>query len=126
MNRAMLMTVLARLDGKDTSGGSIWYEKGMDWAKANGVSDGTNPENVITREQLAAMMYRYAGSPATSESLDGFTDNSAVSDYAADAMRWAVEQGIISGMGDGTLAPQGDATRAQVAAMLTNFINAMH
>ena len=58
--RGMLMTVLARHAGEDTTGGSVWYEKGMNWAKANGVSDGTNPQVNITREQLAAMLYRYA------------------------------------------------------------------
>ena len=125
MTRAMLMTVLARLDGQDTSGGATWYEKGMNWAIAKGISDGTNPNGTITREQLAAMLYRYAGSPATSGSLDIFLDSGRVSPYAVDALRWAVEQGIISGMGDGTLDPQGNATRAQVAAMLMRFMNAM-
>ena len=61
--RAMLMTVLARYAGEDTTGGATWYEKGMNWAKAKGVSDGTNPNANITREQLVTMMYRYAGSP---------------------------------------------------------------
>ena len=125
MTRAMLMTVLARLDGQDTSGGATWYEKGMNWAKAQGISDGTNPNGTITREQLAAMLYRYAGSPATSGSLDIFLDSGRVSGYATDALRWAVEQGILSGMGDGTLDPQGNATRAQVAAMLMRHMNAM-
>ena len=69
------------------------------------------------------MLYRYAGSPATSGSLDIFLDSGRVSGYATDAMRWAVEQGILSGMGDGTLNPQGNATRAQVAAMLMRFMN---
>ena len=61
--RGMLMTVLARYAGEDTTGGATWYEKGMNWAKAKGVSDGTNPEVNITREQLVTMLYRYAGSP---------------------------------------------------------------
>ncbi len=123
MTRAMLMTVLARLDGQDTSGGATWYEKGMAWAVAQGISDGTNPNGTIAREQLAAMLYRYAGSPATSGNLDIFLDSGRVSKYAVDALRWAVEQGILSGMGDGTLNPQGPATRAQVAAMLMRFMN---
>ena len=122
MTRAMLMTVLARFDGEDTSGGSVWYEKGMEWAKANGVSDGSNPNGSITREQFATMLWRYAGSPAVSGSLTGFSDHAKVSGYATDAMRWAVSTGIIGGMGNGTLAPQGNATRAQVATMLMRFV----
>ena len=69
------------------------------------------------------MLYRYAGSPATSGNLDIFLASGRVSAYAVDAMRWAVEQGIFSGMGDGTLNLQGPATRAQVAAMLMRFMN---
>lgn len=122
MTRAMLMTVLARFDGADTSGGDTWYEKGMDWAVANGVSDGSAPDGNISREQLAVMLWRYSGSPAPSGSLDGFTDAGAVSGYAQEAMLWAVENGVVSGFGDGTLAPQGQATRAQVAQMMKNFI----
>lgn len=122
MTRAMLMTVLARFDGVDTEGGSVWYERGMEWAKASGVSDGTAPNSSITREQMVVMMYRYAGSPAASGSLDGFTDANEVSDYALDAMRWAVGTGIIGGMGGGVLSPGGNATRAQVAAVLTRYV----
>lgn len=122
MTRAMLMTVLARFDGHDTAGGSVWYEKGMAWAVANGVSDGSNPNGSITREQFATMLWRYAGSPAVSGSLTSFSDHAKVSGYATDAMRWAVSTGIIGGMGDGTLAPQGNATRAQVATMLMRFV----
>ena len=121
MTRAMLMTVLARYDGEDTTTGDTWYEKGMDWAKANGVSDGTNPDANITREQLATMLYRYAGSPEHDGAIDRFPDADAVSSYAAEAMRWAVSNGLIDGMDDGTLNPQGDATRAQVAAVLARF-----
>lgn len=121
MTRAMLMTVLARFDGHDTSGGAIWYEKGMAWAMTNGVSDGSNPNGSITREQFATMLWRYAGSPAAGGSLTGFSDAGSVSGYATDAMRWAVSTGIIGGMGNGTLAPQGNATRAQVATMLMRF-----
>lgn len=122
MTRAMLMTVLARFDGQDTTGGSVWYEKGMEWAKENGVSDGTNPNGNITREQFAAMLYRYAGSPNVVGDIDDFSDGGKVSGYADQAMRWAVSTGIIGGMGDGTLAPQGNATRAQVATMLQRFV----
>mgnify|MGYP000656455487 CR=1 FL=1 len=70
--RGMLMTVLARYAGEDTADGATWYEKGMNWAKANGVSDGTNPNANITREQLVTMLYRYAGSPAVNGSLSDF------------------------------------------------------
>ncbi len=117
------MTVLARFDGQNTTGGSVWYEKGMEWAKENGVSDGTDPDGSITREQLATMLWRYAGSPAAEAGfLSRFADAASVSGYAADAMRWAVSTGLIGGMGDGTLAPRGNATRAQVATILMRFV----
>lgn len=125
MTRAMLMTVLARFDGEDTTGGSVWYEKGMAWAVHSGVSDGSNPGGSITREQLATMLYRYAGSPAVDGSLADFPDADSVSDYAVDAMCWAVSTGIIGGMGDGTLNPQGSATRAQVAAILMRYVRSL-
>ena len=118
--RGMLMTVLARYAGEDTTGGSPWYQKGMNWAKAKGVSDGTNPEVNITREQLVTMLYRYAGSPAASGSLDNFSDASTVSSYAVNAMQWAVANGIVNGS-NGKLNPQNNATRAQVAAILMRF-----
>lgn len=121
MTRAQLMTVLARFDGVDTNGGSVWYEKGMEWAKANGVSDGSNPNGSITREQLATMLWRYSGSPVVEGSLDRFNDAGKVSGYATDAMRWAVETGLIGGIGNNTLAPQGNATRAQLATILTRY-----
>lgn len=121
MTRAQLMTVLARFDGVDTNGGSVWYEKGMEWAKANGVSDGSNPNGSITREQLATMLWRYSGSPAVEGGLDRFNDAGKVSGYATDAMRWAVETGLISGVGNDTLAPQGNATRAQLATILMRY-----
>ena len=118
--RGMLMTVLARYAGEDTTGGATWYEKGMEWAKAKGVSDGTNPNANITREQLVTMLYRYAGSPAASGSLDNFSDASTVSSYAVNAMQWAVANGIVNGS-NGKLNPQNNATRAQVAAILMRF-----
>ncbi len=118
--RAMLMTVLARYAGEDTTGGATWYEKGMNWAKANGVSDGTNPNADITREQLVTMLYRYAGSPAANGSLDSFSDAASVNSYAVNAMQWAVENGIVNGS-NGKLNPQNNATRAQVAAILMRF-----
>ncbi len=118
--RAMLMTVLARYAGEDTTGGATWYEKGMNWAKAKGVSDGTNPNANITREQLVTMLYRYAGSPKADGKLDSFSDAASVSTYAADAMQWAVANGIVNGS-NGKLNPQNNATRAEVAAILMRF-----
>ena len=119
--RAMLMTILARMDGVDTTGSDPWYQKGMEWAVAEGVSDGTNPEGTITREQLAVMLYRYSGNPAVSADALTFADADAVSDWAVDSVKWAVANGIISGKGNNTLDPQGNATRAEVAQMLYNF-----
>ena len=75
------------------------------------------------REQLATMLWRYAGSPTADGNLDGFADAGSTSDYAKEALRWAVEQGIVSGKGNGILDPQGYATRAQVSAMLMRFIS---
>ena len=101
----------------------MWYEKAMAWARENGISDGSNPNGSITREQLATMLWRYAGSPAGDGSAIGrFTDSGKVSSYAVEAMNWAVGTGLIGGMGDGTLAPQGSATRAQVATILMRFV----
>ena len=118
--RGMLMTVLARYAGADTTGGATWYEKGMNWAKANGVSDGTNPNANITREQLVTMLYRYAGSPAANGSLNSFSDAASVNSYAVNAMQWAVANGIVNGS-NSKLNPQDNATRAQVAAILMRF-----
>lgn len=118
--RGMLMTVLARYAGEDTTGGVTWYEKGMNWAKAKGVSDGTNPTVNITREQLVTMLYRYAGSPKANGSLNSFSDAASVNSYAANAMQWAVANGIVNGL-NGKLNPQNNATRAQVAAILMRF-----
>lgn len=123
MTRGMVNTVLARLAGVDTSGGEQWYTKGTEWAKANGISDGTNPEQEVTREQLAAMLYRYADSPAVSGALR-FDDAGAVSDWAYAAVKWCAENGIMNGVGSNLAAPQGLARRGQVAAMLMRFLRA--
>ena len=121
VTRAMVWTVLARMDGENTEGGSTWYSKARTWAMENGVSDGANPEAAITREQLATMLYRYCGSPAVSGSLSGYADGSSVSDWAEDAMLWAIEQGLIEGIGGNKLAPAADTTRAQLAQILMRF-----
>lgn len=125
MTRAMLMTVLARFDGQDTEDGANWYDKGMDWASQQGISDGTNPEGMISREQLATMLYRYAGSPAVTSSLDSFADAAQVSAYAVDALRWAAEKGIITGKTGGVIDPKGSATRAESAAMLMRYVTSI-
>ena len=105
VTRGMLMTVLARYAGTDTTDGATWYEKGMEWAKTNGVSDGTNPNADITREQLVTMLYRYAGSPTANGKLDNFSDSASVSSYAENAMQWAVANGIVNGS-NGKLNPK--------------------
>ena len=122
MSRAMLAAVLARLDGVDAAGGAA-YEKGMAWAVAQGISDGRNPEGQVTREQFVAMLYRYAGSPAATDRELHFSDEAAISGYAREAVRWAMENGILSGYGNGSFAPGGKATRAQAAVMLTRYVN---
>lgn len=124
MTRAMIVTVLARLEGVDTSG-DPWYEAGRQWAMEQGISDGTNMDASLTREQLATMLWRYAGSPAVSADMSGYTDAGTVSSYAQQAMAWCVEQGIIGGTTATTLSPQAEATRAQVATILMRFIEGM-
>ena len=134
MTRAMLVTVLWRYAGSPREGtnrftdvaNGQWYTEAVAWAAENGVVNGVgnnrfDPEGKITREQMAAILYRYAKQPQTSGSLTSFPDASRVSGYATDAMRWTVEQKIIGGS-DGRLDPQGNATRAQVAAILMRFI----
>ncbi len=111
--------------------GTAWYYNAVLWAQQNGIvagyGDGTyHPGDPVTREQLAVMFYNYANYKgydlsATSD-LSGFTDAGKISDWALPAMRWAVGSGLMNGYGDGTLNPQGTATRAQLAAMLHNFI----
>ena len=122
--RGMLMTILARYAGADTTGGANWYEKGMAWAQSAGISDGRAPEAGITREQLITMLYRYADAPEADGTLDAFADANTVSAYAADAMRWAAANGIVNGS-HSRLNPQGNATRAQAAAMLMRFCEKM-
>ena len=121
-SRAMIWTILARMHEVDTdaSPGGVWYEKGMAWAVAQGVTDGTDPTGSITREQLAAMLWRDAGSPSAGGSLEGFSDAASVSGYASAAVQWAVGRGILRGNG-GRLEPNGTASRAEVAAMVMRY-----
>lgn len=121
MSRGMLMTVLARYAGESTEGGTVWYEKGMNWAKNKGISDGSAPNRNITREQLAAMLYRYAGEPDGAADLSAYADAGSVSAYAEKAVQWCVKNGILTGKTSSTLAPQATATRAECAAMLQRF-----
>ena len=126
MTRAMLWTVLARLDGQSFSGGEPWYAAARLWAMENAVSDGTNPDGPITREQLAAMLFRYAGShgqnTAARAGLETFADGGAVSTFAEASVMWAVSSGILTGKPGNTLDPQGTATRAEVAVLLMRFL----
>lgn len=125
--RAMVIMILARLDGADVNGASPWYAKAVDWAVGRGVSDGTNPNANITREQLVTMLYRYAQlkklDVSKSASIAGYPDAGDVHDYAQDAMRWAVGSGLVNGI-DGRLEPTGDSTRAQIATLLMRFCEA--
>ena len=116
--RGMLMTVLARQAGVDTSTGSTWYEAGMNWAVDEGISDGSNPNGSITRQELAVMLYRSAGAQPGTADLSGYADGDSVASWAADAVRWAVDEGILSGKSGNRLDPAGTASRAEVAVML--------
>ena len=135
-SRAMLAQTLYAMSGKPTVkvegtfadvAANAWYADAVNWAAekgyVSGVGDGKfAPDASITREQMALILYRYAGSPdASGMVLREFADGDSVSAYAVDAIRWAVHEGLISGMENNTLAPQGTATRAQVAQILMNF-----
>ncbi len=139
MTRAMLVTVLYRAEDEpaaeaagftDVTAGS-WYADAVNWAAANDIVNGVSdtsfaPDQQITREQLVTMLYRYADwknydVSSSDSAAQQFTDWSSVHSYAQDAVNWAYGIGIISGMGDGSLAPQNNATRAQVASIIMNF-----
>ncbi len=121
LTRAMVWTMLARLDGVDTEGGATWYSKAQEWAVEAGVSDGTDPMGNITREQLVTMLWRLNGSETVTGSLTGFTDYDKVSDWAGNAMLWATVNGIIEGDEANALNPTAGCTRAQAAAMIMRF-----
>ena len=122
--RGMIVTILARVEGVNTNG-TPWYAAGQKWAMDNSISDGTNMPGVITREQLATILYRYAKQKgydvSKSAALTGFSDADKVSGYASEAMQWAVAEGLLQGS-NGKLNPQGSATRAQVATILMRFM----
>ena len=137
LSRAMLAQILYNNAGKPTASNSAaysdikssdWFAPAVSWAAEKGIVTGYTDNTFragdsITREQLAAMLYRYAGQPATTGSLANFTDAASVSGYAQQAMQWATANGIITGNGSATtLDPQGNATRAQAAAMIMRYL----
>lgn len=139
--RGMLVTILYRMEGEPEyeNTGTIrftdvnddaWYAKGVYWAAENGIVKGVGdgrylPEDPVTREQMAAIFHRYAGykgyDVTAQGDLSAFTDAASVGDWAREALIWAVDKGLINGMGDGTVNPRGTATRAQTAAILMRF-----
>ena len=134
MSRAMLATVLYRMSGEtaeaDSSfrdvSSSAYYAAAVNWASSEGIVNGTganafSPNASITREQLATMLYRYAGEPSVSADLSAYTDTDDISPYASKAVEWCVAKGILSGKSATRLAPQDTATRAECAAMLQRF-----
>jgi len=122
MTRAMLWTVLGRLDGQSLTGSGV-FEAARSWAMGAGITDGANPGGSITREQMVTILWRYAGSPGAGGDLSRFSDAGSVAGYAVLGMAWAVEDGIVSGA-NSALMPQDNATRAQVATILQRFIEA--
>lgn len=134
-SRAMIATILWRLADSPEPGAALtysdceadsWYAKAVAWGAREGVLKGYGngsfgPGDPITREQLAAMLWRYAGEPAAEGTLDGFADAGRAGPWAVDALRWAVERGILTGRGGGVLDPTGQATRAEAAAMLMRY-----
>ena len=128
LTRAMVWTMLARLDGVDTEGGNSWYAKAQEWATANGVSDGENPTGEVTREQLVTMLYRYAQYKGYDVSIGedtnilSYVDVDQVSDWAMEAFQWACGTGVIEGDENSALTPKASTTRAQAAAMFMRFI----
>ena len=127
MTRAMVWAILARIDG-ETVTGADWASAARVWAMNSGVSDGTDPKGPVTREQFATMLYRYAAakgydvSIGESTNILSYADFASISEYAIPAMQWACGSGIVTGVTDSTLVPQGTATRAQCAAMLMRFV----
>ncbi len=136
VTRAMLVTILYRVEGSPSVEGmsnpftdvpKSWFTDAVIWAAGNGIVSGVGqgrfaPDTPITREQIAAILYRYEGQPQVSGSLSAFTDGSKVSSYARTSMIWATGVGLISGVGGGRLAPGDTATRAQIAAILTRYL----
>lgn len=126
LTRNMMMTVLARTAGADTSESDPWYAKGQEWAVENGVSNGLWGEDNITREQLVTMLFNFANlcglDTSARADVSGMVNADAVSDWATEAVQWAVAEGILKGVDNIDLAPQGLATRAQAAAFMQRYV----
>lgn len=121
--RAQVWTMLARLAGVDTtSTEGNWYDVARAWAMENGISDGTNANGSITRQELVTMLYRFAGQQGETKSIEGFSDAAQVAGWAKAAMEWAYGMGVMNGNADNTLNPTGNATRAEMAQFFMNFI----
>ena len=140
MTRSMLVTVLWRMEGEPTANSAnpfadvaagTWYTDAVVWASSAGIVNGTSattfdPDGSVTREQIAAILYRYAKTKgwdiSGASTLSSFTDGAQVSDWAARAMEWAYEEGLITGKDGGRLDPQGQASRAEVATILMRLL----
>jgi len=127
--RAMLWTMLYRIDGGNSSSADdVWYSAAQKWSVENGISDGTKPNDAITREQIATILHRYAKlkgkdvSAGNSENLASYSDFSSVSEYAVEAMQFMVDNGCLKGKSTTTLNPRDTATRAEIAAILVRFL----
>ena len=118
--RAQLWTILARQNDADLTGGSIWYEKAQNWAKEKGISDGMNPNGTINRAQMVTMLWRAMGQPAAASGAS-FADVPADS-YYAQAVAWAIENGITAGVGGGRFDPNSTCTRGQIATFLYRYM----
>ena len=123
LTRAMVWTIIARAEGVDTSGGATWYAKAQDWVVGKGISDGTEPNAPITREQLVTMLWRLAGEPALGSGINA-PDAGSVSPWAQQAMSWAMYTGLIEGDENGAVTPAATATRAQAAAIMMRYLEA--
>ena len=121
LTRAMFWTMLARVDGVDTTGGETWYSKAQDWVIAKGVSDGEDPTGALTREQLVTMLWRLNGEPVVNYLITA-PDASQISDWALEAMRWAASTGLIEGDETGALTPTANTTRAQAATFMVRYL----
>ena len=123
LTRAMVWTIIARAEGVDTTGGATWYAKAQEWVTAKGISDGENPTAAITRQELVTMLYRLAGEPAVSGTITA-PDAASVSTWAANAMTWAMNIGLVEGDENGAVTPTATATRAQAAALIMRYLEA--
>lgn len=138
LNRAMMITILHRMDGKQSASirdifddveKNSWYENAVNWGYENKIVSGTNestfaPMDILTREQLCVMLYHYTehiGVPTAFTDLSHYSDNQTVSGWAKGAVAWAVQEKIVTGKGNSTLAPKDSATRAEAAAIIRRY-----